>query len=98
MLISSIKTRCFSRRGLEYGQEGVDAVLNQQSGAKTNIIGVMRAHQHTANAQDEMMQNIAKGNGICNMRGCSHTEGIGNNKEHKRLKKNTNFFIIKLHT
>lgn len=71
-------------RGLEYGQAGVDAVLNKQAGSsQVNIMGVIRAHQHTANSKDTMMQKIAQGGGVCNMRGCDHGQGIGNGGKHK---------------
>lgn len=64
-------------RGLEYGQEGVNVVLNQQAGTNTQIIGIIRGHQHSTDPNDKMMRNLRKGDGVCNMRNCCQTHQLG---------------------
>ena len=48
-------------RGLAYGQEATEAVLNSK------IIGIMRAHQHAMDPTNNMMQKLLRNKGICKL-------------------------------
>jgi len=56
----------YSVRGLTYGPDAVDVVLSSQQGSY-NIMAIFRAHQHSTEKNDVMMQKIMAGEGLCSM-------------------------------
>lgn len=59
--------RSLIRNGFEYGQEGTRSTLTQQGTSNSEIIGVVRAHQHTSDPEDPMMKAIMAGSGVANL-------------------------------
>lgn len=57
------------RNGFEYGKEGTQATLKQQSTISSEIVGVIRGHQHTSDPEDPMMKAIMAGKGVANFWG-----------------------------
>lgn len=72
------KMKINARGVLECGQEIVNYMLEDQSDSKVRVVGVIRAHQHSTDPFDPMMQNLKKYGGCWNMRGCGCEKGIGN--------------------
>ena len=76
---SGSSVRVDTGRGLRYGQEGVDAVLDQQEDSEYKFIGVVRSHQH---GDHDMMKRIIDGKGVANMR-CNHCHDLGADSIHR---------------
>jgi hypothetical protein len=60
-----------SRGGFEYGKDGTAATLRQQGTQRSEIVRVIRAHQHAGNAKDPMMKKIVAGKGVAHFWGGS---------------------------
>lgn len=56
-----------NRRGFVYGKDATQAVLQDQSDEKAQVVGVMRAHQHSADPESFMMQKLINNDGVCQL-------------------------------
>jgi hypothetical protein len=61
--------RSLIRNGFEYGKEGTTSTLKQQSTSSSEIVGIIRAHQHTSDPEDPMMKAIMAGSGVAHFWG-----------------------------
>ena len=64
------------RHGFGYGKEGTQATLKQQGTQKSEIVGIVRAHQHTSNPNDLMMQKIIAGKGVARFWGSQKADAV----------------------